>query len=124
MRFIKENRQIFRSLALVTQLGISVMVPVFLCIFAGRQIDLHFGTEWTLPLMILGFLAGLSCAWRLAAGVSRMEKREKEAKRQKQLKQWEQKHSGGDSVRKPKRESRIMKSKETSYGKDHKDPGC
>lgn len=121
---IKENRQIFRSLALLTQLGLSVMVPVFLCIFAGRWIDSRFGTNWTLVFLFLGFLAGISCAWRLAAGVSRMEKREREAERLEQLEEWRQKHTDGTEVRRPKRKSRVIKEEEKQYGENNKGPGC
>ena len=57
------------------------MVPVFLCIFAGRYIDSRFGTNWTFVLMILGFLAGVSSAWRLAARVAAMERKELEQRK-------------------------------------------
>ena len=40
-----DKKQVFRSLAMVTQLGISVMTPIFLCIFAGYYADTHFGTN-------------------------------------------------------------------------------
>ncbi len=100
------------------------MVPVFLCIFAGRWIDSQFGTRCTLFLMFLGFLAGISCAWRLAAGVSRMERREKEAERLEQLEKWQQKHTGEAEVKRPKRKSRVIKEEEKRYGENDKGPGC
>ena len=33
---------------MVTQLGLSVMVPVFVCILAGSWIDRHAGTNLTI----------------------------------------------------------------------------
>ena len=35
------KKQVFRSLAMVSQLGISVMTPIFLCISAGYYVDTH-----------------------------------------------------------------------------------
>ena len=52
------KKQVFRSLAMVTQLGISVMTPIFLCIFAGCWIDNHLGTKTVLLFLLLGVLAG------------------------------------------------------------------
>ena len=41
------KKQVFRSLAMVTQLGISVMTPIFLCRLLDRQ---SFGDEDGAPL--------------------------------------------------------------------------
>lgn len=49
----------FRNFALVTQLGISMMTPVFLMLAVGILIDRHTGFAATLPFMILGFAAGI-----------------------------------------------------------------
>lgn len=74
--------------------------------------------------MIMGFLAGISCAWRLAAGVNRMEEQEKRTERMERLQQWQREHPDGTSARKPKRESRINKEEEKPYGESDKDPSC
>lgn len=55
---MKNNRELFKSLSLISQLGINMMVPVFLCVFVGSYIDNKFSTIFTLPLLILGILAG------------------------------------------------------------------
>ena len=55
----KYHKSVFKSFFLVTQLGISVMVPIALCVAVGVLIDRHFGTWWVIPLLIIGFAAGI-----------------------------------------------------------------
>ena len=45
------RKEVYRSLSLITQLGISVMVPIFLCILAGHFIDKYFGTSTLLVFL-------------------------------------------------------------------------
>ena len=72
------KKSVFRSLTMVTQLGLSVITPIFLCIFAGYQIDTRFGTKWMIPLLILGTLAGGRSAWIMVKKVLEAEVREDE----------------------------------------------
>ena len=46
---------------LVTQLGISMMVPIFLCVLVGGFIDKKAGTGWGMPVFL--FL-GMAAAFR------------------------------------------------------------
>ena len=55
---MKDNREVIKLVPLITQLGISMMVPIFLCVVAGIWIDNRFGTYFIIPLIILGMLAG------------------------------------------------------------------
>ena len=63
---MRHQKSVFRSLAMVTQLGISVMTPVFLCVFAGYYVDTRYGTSLILPLLILGVLSGGRCGYVMA----------------------------------------------------------
>lgn len=55
----KYKRSVYQSLALITQFGINMIVPIFLCSFAGLYIDRHFGTSfWFVVLFFVGALAG------------------------------------------------------------------
>lgn len=56
---MKETRETAKMLSLITQLGISVMVPIFLCVLLGSFLDDKFGTSTFVPLLILGILAGI-----------------------------------------------------------------
>lgn len=61
---MRYKKQVFRNLVMVTQLGISVMTPVFLCIFIGLWADTHLKTNIILPLVIIGVLTGCRCGWQ------------------------------------------------------------
>lgn len=66
---MKYKKEVFRSLSLISQLGISVMVPIFMCLAVGLFIDNRFGTACTIWLLILGILAGGRNAYILAKSV-------------------------------------------------------
>ncbi len=52
------KKVVFRSLAMITQIGISMLAPIILCVFAGYWLDRKFGWNTTIVLLILGILAG------------------------------------------------------------------
>lgn len=55
----KYDKSVYQSLALITQFGINMLVPVFLCSFAGIWLDKKFGTSfWMILLFFVGALAG------------------------------------------------------------------
>lgn len=62
----KEKKTVLRALSMISQLGISVMVPIALCVFVGLKIDKHFNTYWVIPFLFLGIMAGGRNAYRLA----------------------------------------------------------
>ena len=49
---MKYKKSVYRSLAMVTQLGFCVLTPVFLGIFAGSYLDSRYGTHLTLVFLI------------------------------------------------------------------------
>ena len=62
---VKFHKDVWYNLAMITQLGISMLAPVFLCVFIGYELDEHFGWHTVLPLLILGILAGCRNCWML-----------------------------------------------------------
>ena len=52
---MKGDRTVFKALTLIMQFGINMLVPIFLCSFAGLFIDRKFGTGWA---FIAGFFFG------------------------------------------------------------------
>lgn len=96
------KKSVFRSLAMVTQLGLSVVTPVFLCVFAGYQLDRHWGINLLIPLLILGVLAGGRCAWQMTRRILEQEQRDDELLRRKQMER-----TVRQGVTKPKKPSRI-----------------
>lgn len=73
----EENRQIFRTLALITQLGISMLVPVFLCVWFGTFLKKRFSFDIVLLLLILGILAGCRNCYRLLSDVVKGDRSER-----------------------------------------------
>lgn len=56
----KENREVFRALGLISQIGFTLLTTVFLSIFIGYKLDEKFGTSFWFPIwLILGLLAGV-----------------------------------------------------------------
>lgn len=59
----KDQRSTMRTLTLISQVGISMLVPIFLCFFAGLFIDKKLGTNF---IMIIGFFVGAVSGFRNA----------------------------------------------------------
>ena len=62
----RKHRELVRCLSLVSQLGITMLTPVVLCVALGMWLDKKFSTCFTLPLLILGVQAGARSAYLLA----------------------------------------------------------
>lgn len=60
------KKDVFKNLTLVTQLGIQMMTPIFLCLILGLVIDHYFHIHSVLVLLILGVLAGLKNMYMMA----------------------------------------------------------
>lgn len=66
---MKNYNQVGRSLAMITQLGISMLAPVVLCVCVGNWLDRKFGWSVTAVLLILGIMAGARNTWLLMKDV-------------------------------------------------------
>lgn len=104
---IRYKKSVMRSFMMVTQLGLNVMVPVFVCIFAGYYIDRYAGTKLTLLFLILGFLAGGLNAYRMAKATIAMN--EKEEREEEERVRMERQKNGQANVHKPKQPSRVKR---------------
>ena len=57
---LKEKSKIFKTFTMLSQIGISMMVPIFLCVWLGSFLDEKFGTAFLFPIfLILGFLSAI-----------------------------------------------------------------
>lgn len=64
---MKDNKTVFRSLTLITQFGINMLVPIMLCTFLGIFLDKLFSTSFiVIILFFIGALAGFTNVFRLA----------------------------------------------------------
>lgn len=66
----RDNKGIYQGLALVTQLGITIITSIFLGLFIGRFIDKKVGTEmiFTLIFLVIGAGGGILNIVKLANG--------------------------------------------------------
>ena len=56
-----------KAIITITQFGIDMLVPIFLCSMAGRWLDGKLGTSWIFILMFfVGAAAGAGNVYRLA----------------------------------------------------------
>ncbi len=62
---MKFEKDVMKNLAMITQVGISMLAPVLLCTFIGYWLDEKFGWNTVLVLLILGILAGARNTWML-----------------------------------------------------------
>lgn len=77
---MKDRKVVIRSFVLITQLGFSVMAPIFLCIFIGNLLDTRFGWTTSAWLLLLGFLAGGRNGWCLIRAELEQEEKERSKK--------------------------------------------
>ena len=55
----KYDKDVYKSLTLITQFGINMLVPIFLCTFLGIFLDKKIGTSFlVIILFFIGAIAG------------------------------------------------------------------
>ena len=84
------------NLVLISQLGINIMTPVFLCLLAGIFIDRRTGWNTILPLILVGVLSGCLSAYRVCKNSIEREQNESREEEKARLKEWQDKL--GDSA--------------------------
>lgn len=62
---MREHNQIFKMIALISQIGITMLSSVFICGLIGYLIDDRFGTHLFLPLLTLGVAGGYRAVYSL-----------------------------------------------------------
>lgn len=64
---MKFDRTVFQTLSLISQFGINMLVPIFLCSFAGIFLDRKLGTNFCMIILFfVGAVAGGYNVYRLA----------------------------------------------------------
>lgn len=93
----KKNHGVIRAFTMVSQIGISFITPIGLCVIAGHYIDKHFHTSyWFIILFFLGALAAFRNVYILTKGFYEMDlKRENE-----ELEYWKRLTTGDKSSKK------------------------
>lgn len=73
---MKYKKSVLRNFALITQFGISMLVPIALCVGIGLLIDKKFGTYWVIPLIFVGMIAGARNIYRMAMSTIKQDRKE------------------------------------------------
>lgn len=55
---MKYKKSVHKTFALISQLGISMIVPILMCVLLGNWLEEKTAVPFTIPFMILGVLAG------------------------------------------------------------------
>lgn len=64
---MKYNKTVYQALTMITQFGVNMLVPIFLCSFVGMFLDRKLGTDiWMVALFFVGALAGFTNVFRFA----------------------------------------------------------
>lgn len=93
-----------KNLILITQLGIQIMTPIFLCLLAGMGLEDRFGIDLILPLLLLGAGSGALNGYRLVKSAVDREKEKKETEEKAKRKQWKERYGTGDGKGRNKRQ--------------------
>ena len=76
---MKDQRKIFQSLTLILQFGLNMIVPIRLCLMLGVWIGRKYDILWiTIPLFIIGALAGFTNIYKMAKKIYGLGKKDRE----------------------------------------------
>ena len=71
---MKYRKNVYHALTMITQFGINMLVPIFLCSFIGIYIDRKAGTSfWMVILFFVGALAGFRNVYVFAKRIYSMK---------------------------------------------------
>ena len=76
----KHDKSVLQSLALISQFGINMLVPIGLMLWLGLWLDKKFGTSWlVIPCFFVGAIAGAQNIYKMAKSLISKDK-EKESR--------------------------------------------
>lgn len=65
---MNDKHKVFQNLALISQLGISMLTPVLLCVWFGTWLRDKTGIDLVIPLILIGVFAGARSVYALLRG--------------------------------------------------------
>ncbi len=72
----KNRREIVRALSLITQMGVTMLVTIFICIFIGMAIDKIFHTKLLGWFIVLGAISGFRSVYLLVRDYIKSDKKD------------------------------------------------
>ena len=97
----KQNRKILQSFTMILQIGISMMVPIFLCADIGWWLDRQFHTQiWFLIMLFMGIGAAFRNVYILTRSFYSEDMRKEHERLQyiQDLKDYSKKHPAEDET--------------------------
>ena len=61
----RNNNQVWKMIYLITQIGVTMLTTIFLCVGLGYLVDRHFGTNLMVWFIVLGVVAGFRSVYIL-----------------------------------------------------------
>ena len=74
---MKDNKSVAKSLTMISQVGISMLVPIFLCCMLGMFLEKNLGWPAFIPMFILGALAGMRNVYVLISAIYKEDDKKK-----------------------------------------------
>lgn len=71
------DSKVIVTLSLLSQVGISMLVPIFMMVWLGSWVDQHFSTQFFPLFILLGIGAGFRNTYLLIMGAAGRKKEEK-----------------------------------------------
>lgn len=80
------EKKAFKALVMISQIGITMLVPIFLCLYLGIKLDEWFSTNY---ITIIGILLGIMAAFRNVYIITKQFYAKDKAKEDEKLKYFE-----------------------------------
>lgn len=74
---MKDRKRVIRSFTMISQVSISMLVPIFLCCMLGMFLEKKLGWPAFIPMFILGALAGMRNVYVLVAAIYKEDDKKK-----------------------------------------------
>jgi len=74
---MKDNKRVIRSFTMISQVGISMLVPIFLCCMLGMFLEKSLHWPAFIPMFILGALAGMRNVYMMIAAIYKEDEKKK-----------------------------------------------
>ncbi len=71
------KKSVYKSLAMISQVGIAMLVPIFLCCMLGLFLKEQFEIHLFIPLFFVGALAGMRNVYVMLSAILKEEDKKK-----------------------------------------------
>lgn len=75
---MKGSKGVAKSLTMISQVGISMLVPIFLCCMLGMFLEDKTGWPVFIPMFILGALAGMRNVYLMLSAIYKEDEKKKD----------------------------------------------